>query len=262
MTAALSPTLPELARLAEEAGLNASTPPQQQRVAGWLIRLSPGKAKRSRCVNALEQGELPLDELLQRCAKAFAAAGLPLCVRVTPFSQPADLDAQLAALGWSSFDPADVMVRARLDDLPATELAPGLRVEPLEATAYAHLVGKLRGSSAAEIEAHTQRLRESPVPYRGHALRDAAGSLLACGQFAREGAMVGLYDIFTPAEQRGRGHAHQLCLALLAAAREQGGRHAYLQVGSDNAVAQRVYGRLGFEFAYRYHYRSPLAELR
>lgn len=254
--------LQALARRAEDAGLNASTPPQQQRIEGWLIRLSPGKAKRSRCVNALAEGSLPLDELLARCAGAFAAAGLPLCLRVTPFSRPLDLDARLAAQGWSSFDPADVMVLPTLDALPAPELAAGLHVEAVDAPAYARVVGGLRGSSAGEIAAHAQRLLESPVPYHGHCLRDAAGSLLACGQFAREGGIVGLYDIFTPPEQRGRGHARTLCLALLQAARAEGATEAYLQVGSDNELAQRVYRRLGFVFAYRYHYRSPLPELR
>lgn len=257
----MSGPLHALARRAEEAGLNASAPPQQQRIEGWLIRLSPGKAKRSRCVNALEQGALPLDELLRRCALAFAAAGLPLCVRLTPFSQPADLDHRLADLGWDSFDAADVMVRPSLDDLDARPSPPGQHLETLDAAAYARLVGGLRGSSPDEIEAHAQRLRESPVPYRGYALRDPQQRLLACGQYAREGAIVGLFDIFTPAEQRGRGHGRTLCLALLQAARHEGAREAYLQVGSDNAVAQRLYRRLGFEFAYRYHYRSPLKDL-
>lgn len=251
-----------LARRAEAAGLNASAPPQESRIEGWLIRLSPGKAKRSRCVNALDEGSLPLDQLLERCAKAFAAAHLPLCVRVTPFSRPTDLDQRLAAQGWSSFDPADVLVRPSLDDLPQDALPQGQQVEALDAEAYARLVGGLRGSSAQEIEAHAERLRQSPVPYQGHRLLDANGTLLACGQFAREGGIVGLYDIFTPAEQRGQGHARALCLALLQAARAEGAREAYLQVGSDNTSAQRVYSRLGFGFAYRYHYRSPLTELR
>jgi ribosomal protein S18 acetylase RimI-like enzyme len=32
-------------------------------------------------------------------------------------------------------------------------------------------------------------------------------------------------------------------------------------VGSDNEVAQRLYARMGFVFAYRYHYRSPETDL-
>ena len=245
--------LEALAQRAEQAGLNASAPPQEKLIEGWLIRLSPGKAKRSRCINALAAGSLPLDELLARCQVAFAAAGLPLYVRVTPYSQPADLDQQLAAKGWPASDAADVMVLATLPapaPLPAEQ-----NLQTLDAAAYAQLVGHLRGSSEAEISAHAERLQASPVAYRGFALR-AAGELLACGQFAREGGIVGLFDIFTPPEQRGQGHALKLCRQLLQVAAAEGACEAYLQVGSDNVEAQRVYTRLGFEFAYRYHYRS------
>ena len=45
-----------LLRDVEDAGLNASAPPQQLWRDGWLIRRSPGKAKRARCVNALAPG--------------------------------------------------------------------------------------------------------------------------------------------------------------------------------------------------------------
>ena len=244
----------DLAYRAEQAGLNASAPPQEKLIEGWLIRLSPGKAKRSRCINALAAGgTLPLNELLTRCQAAFAAANLPLYVRVTPYSQPSDLDAQLAAKGWPASDAADVMVLAALPT--ASELPAGQVLQALDAPAYAQLVGHLRGSTEAEISAHAERLAASPVAYRGFALRDGQ-QLLACGQFAREGAIVGLFDIFTPPAQRGRGHALKLCRQLLQIAAADGAVEAYLQVGTDNVDAQRVYARLGFTFAYRYHYRS------
>ena len=244
----------DLAQRAEQAGLNASAPPQEKLIEGWLIRLSPGKAKRSRCINALAAGSLPLNELLARCQAAFEAAGLPLYVRVTPYSQPADLDQQLAAKGWPASDAADVMVLAAL---PAGFRLPvGQLLQALAAPDYAQLVGHLRGSSAEEIGAHAERLQASPVPYRGFALCAADSALLACGQFAREAGIVGLFDIFTPPEQRGQGHALNLCRQLLQIAAGEGAVEAYLQVGSDNFEAQRVYARLGFNFAYRYHYRS------
>ena len=74
-----------------------------------------------------------------------------------------------------------------------------------------------------------------------------------------DGDLVGLYDIASAV--RAQGHGERLCRALLALAHAQGARQAYLQVGSDNTVAQRLYARLGFVFAYRYHYRSPEAVL-
>lgn len=246
--------LMSLALRAEAAGLDASAPPQQTDIDGWLIRLSPGKAKRSRCINALREGTLPLDELLARCQRAFDAAGLPLAVRVTPWSQPADLDTQLAAKGWGAFDAADVMVLDRLTPEPSP--AP---LQALDAPAYAALVGGLRGSSATAIAAHAERIASAPVRYQGYALNDSHGQLLACGQMVAAGDLVGLYDIASAVPRQ--GHGERLCRALLALAQAQGARQAYLQVGSDNSVAQRLYARLGFVFAYRYHYRSPEAVL-
>jgi GNAT superfamily N-acetyltransferase len=246
--------LDPLALRAEQAGLDASAPPQQADIDGWLIRLSPGKAKRSRCINALRAGSTPLEELLARCQQAYDAAGLPLAIRVTPWSQPVDLDSRLAAKGWGSFDAADVLVLASLPPEPAP-----VALQKLDAPAYAATVGALRGSSQTAIAAHAERIANAPVTYQGFALNDAEGRLLACGQMVVDGDIVGLYDIFSAVPRQ--GHAERLCRALLALAREQGARQAYLQVGSDNAVAQRLYRRLGFVFAYRYHYRSPEAQL-
>ena len=243
-----------LALRAELAGLDASAPPQQADIDGWLIRLSPGKAKRSRCINALRQGTLPLDDLLARCKQAYDAAGLPLAVRVTPWSQPADLDSRLAAKGWGVFDAADVMV---LDTL-CPEPAP-VSLQALDATAYAATIGALRGSSPTAIVAQAERIANAPVSYQGFALNDDSGALLACGQMVVDGDIVGLYDIASAVQRQ--GHADRLCRALLTLAHAQGARQAYLQVGSDNETAKRLYARMGFVFAYRYHYRSPETEL-
>lgn len=250
-----------LAQRAEAAGLNASAPPQQASFDGWLIRLSPGKAKRSRCVNALAAGSSPLDELLARCRASFDAAGLPLIVRITPFSQPADLDAMLAERGWYRFDDTRVMTLADLSDFATFALPEGLTLNAIDADSYAATVGALRGSSAGEITAHAQRLRASPVPYQGFVLQrsQAPDDLLACGQVAMEGATAGLYDVFTPESARGQGRATQLCSALLQWAARRGAVEAYLQVSADNVGAQRVYQRLGFSTSYAYHYRSPSA---
>lgn len=253
-----------LLRRVEEAGLNASAPPQQLWRDGWLVRFSPGKAKRARCINALAPGTRGLDEQLADCEAVYREAGLPLVVRLTPFSQPAGLDAHLAALGWPVFDDTRVMVLAPLPSAGvswATAAPPGGLKEAVEGPdAYAAAVGGLRGSSPAEIEAHAERLAASPVPYTGVVWRDAGGAVAACGQFAREGELVGLYDVFTAPYARGRGLATALCAGLLARAAGQGARTAYLQVEAGNAPARAVYRRLGFADAYRYHYRAPAGE--
>lgn len=258
--------LRDLAWRAEQAGLHAAASPRETQVDGWLIRLSPGKARRSRCVNALgSTGELPLDELLVRCRRSFEHAGLPVLFRITPFSRPEDLDAWLDARGWKAFDPTDVKVLPSLESvvLPAalsdavvgnTEAPAQLRA--LSADDYARLVGAQRGSSQEDIRGHAERLKSAPIRHQAFCLHRADGEALAYGQIAMDGTLVGLFDIVTVDQHRGQGHGRHLCAALLIEARRQGATQAYLQVAVDNTPAQALYAGLGFLPAYRYHYRS------
>lgn len=246
-----------LARI-EEAGLNASAPPTQRLVGGWLVRLSAGKAKRARCVNAVATPAEALAPLLDRLGAIYRDAGLPLIVRITPFSHPRVLDTLLALRGWHRFDDTRVMVCADLaaQDRKALPLPPGCRLDAPGHGGFAEAVGRLRSSPLAQREAHAERLRSSPVPYRGLVLKGADGELLACAQMATEGDLVGLYDVYTAATHRGHGHARWLCTRLLLEAHAAGIRSAYLQVDAANTQARALYTALGFVDGYAYHYRS------
>jgi ribosomal protein S18 acetylase RimI-like enzyme len=256
MKSALAEVLdPILLSRIEDAGLNASAPPQQRWVDGWLLRFSPGKAKRARCINAVAAGRMSASDKLALCAPVYAQAGLPLIVRVTPFSQPAGLDQLLQARGLRRFDDTRVMALAGLDRVKPAVLPAGLTVQPMGLENFAQRVGAMRGSPLSQRLAHGQRLVNSPVPFTAFELR-REGQVLACGQFALEADLVGLYDVFTLPAARGGGLASQLCAHLLHAARLRGARHAYLQVEDDNPAARAVYRRLGFSDVYTYHYRA------
>jgi ribosomal protein S18 acetylase RimI-like enzyme len=251
----------QLAARAEDAGLNASAPPQQRWLDGWLVRFSPGKAKRARCVNAVARGQLPLDDKLGYTRALCAQAGLPLLVRITPFTRPAALDAELQTRGMRRLDDTRVMIAPDLQGLAAPVWPRGLHVEAVGHHAFAHAVGQLRGSPLAQRQAHAERLELSPVPFHGLVLRND-GELLACAQRAVEGELVGLYDVCTAPAQRGRGWARGLCIELLRQAHAEGARAGYLQVEADNTPARALYSKLGFADAYAYHYRTddPNAE--
>jgi GNAT superfamily N-acetyltransferase len=250
-----------LLKRVEDAGLHASATKGETDVDGWLVRLSPGKAKRSRCVNALARGAQPLADKLAQVRSLFDAAGLPLFLRITPFSEPRELDAELARRGWSLIDDTRVMVLASLEGLPQLPTPAGISSERAGPQAYAEAVGGLRGTPAPQVAAHAERLAGSPVPYEGW-LWKLDGRIVACAQTAAESDLVGLYDVFTTPGQRNRGLARALCSQLLAQARERGARTAYLQVDAANVAARALYQRLGFSDGYAYHYRSPDAAAR
>lgn len=278
MNAAAVPALGDIlgaaaCRAIEDASLNASAPPQQRWVDGWLVRTSPGKAKRARCIQPVAAGVRPLGDRLAECEATFREAGLPPLFRITPFAEPAGLDAWLQSRGWHRFDETVVMARmlrvTGVDAEPAEAPSmdqdggdpPGVGVRAGVVAAwvppadFARAVGALRGSPATEIEAHAERLALSPVPLCALLWCGVEG-VLAAGQYTREHDRVGLYDIHVAASARRRGLGAGLCRALLARAAAEGARLAYLQVDLANAGAQSVYRRLGFAEIYRYHYRA------
>jgi GNAT superfamily N-acetyltransferase len=246
---------PDLLCRVEDAGLNASAPPQQRWLDGWLLRLCPGKAKRARCINAVAPGRLPARDKLALAEAAFSAAGLPLIVRITPFTLPTGLDTLLESLGLRRFDDTRVMVLEDLASLRTPALPADTELHPIGLEAFAQRVGAMRGSPIAQRQAHAQRLANAPVPFSAFELK-VQGEVLACGQMSLEAELVGLYDIFTATQARGHGLATIVCAHLLHHARDCGARHAYLQVEGDNLPARAVYRRLGFTDGYSYHYRA------
>ena len=235
-------------RRIEELSLNSSAPPGQLLYDGWIVRLAPGKAKRARSVNPFFASTRPLDEKLEHCAALYSQAGLPLLFRITPFCQPTELDRELERRGYPLLETTSV----RSAPISGSVSSP-LEAEPL--AGWIDAVARLRGSTAAQREAHRARLDGLPLEKRAFAVRDG-GEVVATGLTILEGDCAGLFDIVTHPEARRRGHARTILLALLATARGMGAHHVYLQVESSNASAIALYDAFGFRERYTYAYRG------
>lgn len=279
-------------RALEAVCLRSSATPRQLVLDGWIVRLSPGKAKRARSVNAFDPTATALDEQLTRCAARYADAGLPLLFRITPFVSPADLDAQLARRGFTRFETTAVMTAdlraadgpavartppAALDTITsdpavaaipfapaiaaiavepavaAIPFVPAVEAVPVERAVAA--VAALRGSSAVDAAAHHERLHALPLVRQGFVLHDR-GAPVCAGLVILDGGHVGLFDLVTAPSHRGRGLATAITAAMLAWGRRAGATTAYLQVDVDNAPARAIYRRHGFVDRYTYWYRA------
>ena len=112
-------------------------------------------------------------------------------------------------------------------------------------------------SSAAQRDAHRERLSNSPLDKRCIAVR-AGGQIVCTAQVAVEGDLAGLYDVVTAEAARGQ----RLCDARLHVAPVVGvaarrARRVPCRSSADNAPALAIYRKLGFATVYTYHYRGP-----
>jgi len=229
----------------EEAGLNALQTQRQLFYDGWLVRLSPGKAKRARSVNAHFGSTLPLAAKLEHCEALYAR----------------HLDGALAARGYEAFEETLVMAMplAMAPVVPA--LAAGITLTDVDANGFVDVLGNLRRSPAQQREAQRERLVNSLLQSRMIAMR-AGADIVCAAQIAIDGDQAGIFDVVTAESARGSGYATLACAALLAWASQQGARAAYLQVDANNAPAIAVYRKFGFATLYTYHYRGRPGDAR
>jgi len=237
-------------RRLEELGLNSSTPPGQLLYDGWLLRMLPGKAKRARSINAVYPSTLPLDEKMAHCERLYARASVPMIFRITPFSQPPQLDAELERRGFGKFEETSVQY-APIDPMHFQLATAGL----LDLPAWLDAVAELRDSPPTHRDAHKARLEGSPLSLRAVAAEEG-GRIVATGLTIVEAEWAGLFDIVTRDDVRRKGYGRGVVASLLRVAWDLGARHAYLQVGSGNEGARRLYTQFGFRERYTYWYRG------
>jgi ribosomal protein S18 acetylase RimI-like enzyme len=247
-------------RRLEEISQNASRPERGLMIDGWSIGLSPGAAKRSRCVNPFYRSERPFAANLATARQAFAAAGLPCIFRLTPWVADPAIDGQLDAAGYARFDTTLVMA------LPLAELdlshvrAHVLRFAPAADLAQAaHWVGEMRGDSAAEAEALGKRWQLNAALVDPLFAFTADNVRVARTVTIIEDGHAGVFDVGTDPAHRGAGHATALLEHQLTRARDAGARTAYLQVTPQNS-SRRIYERFGFRTIYEYWYRALPAD--
>jgi len=239
-------------RRVEEVALNALQTQRQLFYDGWLLRVSPGKARRARSVNAHFGSTLPLARKIPYCERVYQERHLPVLFRITPFDQPPELPDVLAARGYDAFDTTLVQV-ARLERPPELPVPVDFEVVAPGADAFADAVALLQESSPEQRDAYFERLVSSPLTTRA-LLAHVDGRPVGVGTVMLEDGLAGVFSMATAPDLRRRGVATSLLGALLTWAWGLGASHAYLQVDAENQRALDVYRKFGFATAYTYHY--------
>jgi len=216
---------------------------------GWVLRFADGYTKRANSVNPHFGSTLPIAEKIAHCEALYGERGLPTIFRLTPFSQPADLDRALADVGYDVLDRSLVMT-SFLDRAPDLKTGSALRVS---SGAWFAAVDRVRRLEPAKRTTH-RRIVEAAHETRCFTLIEQDGDPIACGLGVLVDDAVGLFDLFTAESHRRRGHGAAIVSSILRWARRRSARTGFLQVHGENTAAHRLYERFGFKIAYPYWY--------
>lgn len=208
--------------------------------------------------------EAAADARIAEIAARYRDAGTPFVWWVSPYDQPADLGARLAAAGLVLEGTAPAMA-ADLHDVPLDEPPPtDLDVVPvtdertldeflqviaadwLEWTGGEHTPIQLRTLAAWRAQI-PPKLPDEAVPLRW--IGRVEGKVVATSRINIGAGVAGLYAISTLPAHRGHGYGRAMTIAALRAARQIGYRIAVLQASD---LGYGVYRRLGFRDLFSY----------
>jgi N-acetylglutamate synthase len=261
-------------------------------LGGWLLQSSDGFTGRANSVVPHGDPGVPIDEALTSVQKFYARAGLPALIQV-PVGLP--LEDQLRRRGWvvatsgkdayatSEVQVArlDVMVARLADSSTADSSTAGSSAAGSSAAAIADppavdvelgrtldeswlaLYGRTTTPNAARhVLASPEKVTLARVPppsdpRSGPAGRERGQELAGIARGVVTGQWLGVAAVEVAPPWRRRGIARALMARIGHWGRDLGASWVYLQVGSSNAAAKRLYERLGFEVDHHYRYYSP-----
>ena len=238
-------------RAVEELSMNAWPSLQTMLYDGWVLRFADGYTKRANSVHPLYSSSLNVEEKVPACEEIYRSKGLDVVFKMTASAQPENLDQVLAAKGYKADSHTSVQV-LELDDVDKAPGQTALLTEDLDEwlPAYCKL-----SNIGGRRELTLKQLLHNVVPVLYLASIRHQGRIVACGMGVLQDRFVGLFDIVTDANFRGRGFGKQLMLNLLAWGKCNSVHTAYLQVMLSNEPALRLYSGLGFKEIYTYWYR-------
>lgn len=241
-----------LIRVLEERSLNAWPGVRQMMLDGWLVRLSGGFTRRANSVSPLYRGSVEPEEKIDRCEAIYRGHGLRCVFKVTPDSQPEDLDQRLQARGYDVEAPTAVLA------MPLSgwtgQLEADLIIDDELTAGWLDAAVQLGEVAERDVAWYRRIIEGISAPRRFFCLM-ATGGPVARGFAVVEEGYAGLFDIATRADARGRGFGRRLLNGMLTASRDAGAEHAYLQVMLTNEPAIGLYRSLGFSQIYDYWYR-------
>ncbi|KAB8127377.1 GNAT family N-acetyltransferase [Gracilibacillus oryzae] len=240
-------------RKIEELSINALPALQTQLVDGWILRFSNGYAKRANSINPLYSSNDEIKEKIEKMENIYRQEKLKVVYKLTTNVFPKELDGILEQNGYELVGLTSVQLLS-LKEVAVTPAANVVYYNYLADkwfTVYCEL-NNVKETYQPTLKKMLQNIKPD-VCYV--VLFNDNNEPLACGMGVLEDEYIGLFDIVTNERHRNKGYGKQVIFTILNWGKENGAKHAYLQVVLTNRPALNLYSKLGFNEAYKYWYR-------
>ena len=240
----------------EELSMNAWPALQTKLYDGWVLRFADGYTKRSNSINPIYESNISLQMKLDFCEKDYEHVNLPIVYKLTPDSQPKDLDEELDKRGYIRIDETSV----RILDMEHYYQAKAGDIHFASEFNDTWINGFLKCSGINEKDTITAKKMLNNI--MGEVVcvsKWVDEKVIGCGFGVIERGCIGIFDIIVDKSYRGNGYGKSIMNSILNTAAKKGVKTAFLQVVVGNIPAENLYENLGFQEEYKYWYRVKKA---
>jgi N-acetylglutamate synthase len=218
---------------------------------GWRLRYSYGVTRRANSVLAQKHiGNL--EPKLQAVSSFYARFNTKPRFQLCPTSEPSGLNTLLLERGYTKIPGAKVQTLELNSFKPQADIV-RVQLLPKPNEAWFSVYRTVEKADPQKEKVRTWML-EHIQPNATFALLYLDEQPAAVGLGVFEAGFVGMFNMVTLENFRGRGGASTILSTLATWGKTLGGHTLYLQVSEDNFNAQRVYENVGFKTLYSYWY--------
>jgi GNAT superfamily N-acetyltransferase len=242
----------------ERAAFNAWPAIEQKEYQGLVIRYANGYTKRANSANLLKLDHTDFESLTEHVEHFFTQRKEPTIFRIPSYTQSEKYDEYLGNRGYQKQSLTLVLnCPLTADSAKQENRLKGRSVEVVSKCADKWLESYclLSGQSLDHQSAHLSILEKIECA-TFFALLKINGEVVACGLGVVENEMLGIFDVLTRQQDRGKGYATYLLREIFSWALTVKATSSYLQVVAENNSAINLYHKLGYQQRYQYWYRS------
>jgi len=234
-----------------EADADRAWPAREVAVgSGWQARWADGMHRRINSATVSPDADLP--GAVEAIEAFYRRRGFPPTVKITAEASHPEVDGFLASRGYR-YEARTQVRGCAVTSMPVAPEVGFLSDSGAWVEAFAAASG-YEPASGRLLQQVIDRMSESWL-----ATVRVGSVIVAVGIGSVAPPRMGIFAMATRPEDRGNGHATAILRALLGRAAERDIAEAFLQVMEDNAVALRLYERMGFGARYHYWYRVGVA---
>jgi GNAT superfamily N-acetyltransferase len=236
-------------------------PPAQLRdFAGWVLATDAGITRRANSVLPNHwTNELVPKAAIEEVERYYSSYGLPSCFKISPASLPSDFDQMLEERNYRKEGETNVFVISskKLSNACALDH----NVDQLSKPSRQWMVAAGFGDGSKSSIARRRIVERIALP-RAFLLATINAEPVGAAVVAAKEGWTCVSGLFVTPARRGEGIGKSLMSALAGWASANSSDKVFLQVESDNSRAQALYERIGWQYAYEYHYRVEAQQAR